>query len=202
MKTETIKLMESELPESYSKSLFYDINYDIAPEHTDKIAETIFNSVSDVLSSVSATNNQPVVAYVFNNVDKSFICAAILERHKNDNGPDNVTLSWTFNEADVPEEATRYSLEDTLTHKFFISYASKWGMEFKDSSCLCNLCIYFFIHLVKWLDENASDSKEITITLNDVFEAKVAIEDNEKVMAIVPLGEVKNLAKNDEANEQ
>lgn len=55
----------------------------------------------------------------------------------------------------------------------------------------------FIKTLLHWLDQNADAKEEVTVTLENYFEATVAIEDEEKVIAILPLGSLKRAIKSD-----
>lgn len=55
----------------------------------------------------------------------------------------------------------------------------------------------FIKTLLNWLDQNADAKEEVTVTLENYFEATVAIEDEEKVIAILPLGSLKRAIKSD-----
>lgn len=55
----------------------------------------------------------------------------------------------------------------------------------------------FIKTLLHWLDQNADAKEEVTVKLENYFEATVAIEDEEKVIAILPLGSLKRAIKSD-----
>jgi len=56
--------------------------------------------------------------------------------------------------------------------------------------------------LRRWLDENAKENEVVSIEQDGVFEARVAVENGEKVFAIEPAGEVKIIIKDDAAIEK
>ena len=58
------------------------------------------------------------------------------------------------------------------------------------------------IQLKKWLDENAKEGVEVKIEQDGIFQARVAVENGEKVFAVEADGEVKNLIKDDTADEK
>lgn len=55
----------------------------------------------------------------------------------------------------------------------------------------------FIKTLLHWLDQNADAKEEVTVKLENYFEATVAIEDEEKVIAILPSGSLKRAIKSD-----
>ena len=196
-------LFETSLPNNYSTRLLNEQNYDIGADHIDKIFETAFNGVSGVLNSIK-TNDKPAV-FTMNKLDGSFVVAAIVKYYdnKDEDHPGNWSLVWTFNQEDVPEDAVIVQLSNSQCHPYFRSFAGdKWGMTFEDSGCLINVIIYAFDSLKKWLDENAKQGEVTVIEQEGVFQARVAVENGEKVFAIEPMGEIKNLIKDDAAIEK
>jgi hypothetical protein len=75
-------------------------------------------------------------------------------------------------------------------------------MRFKGVSELVDCLIYALTTLKKWLDENAKENVEVSVELDGFFQARVAVENGEKVFAIEPDGEIKNLIKDDAAIEK
>ena len=59
---------------------------------------------------------------------------------------------------------------------------------------LIELCVTV---LKQWLDMNAKENEVVDITLDGYFEASVAIENGEKVMAITPDEPIKRIIKGD-----
>lgn len=198
-----MKLFETTLPQNYSKGLFEEKNYDLAPEHTDKIAYVLFTATSDLLNA--AKNKDIPTAFVYERIDGSVLAAAIVQFFPNEDPtkPGNWSLVWTFDEADIPEGTNRISLKDTNTHSYFRAIAGeKYGMKFKDPGCLTTLLTYIIEQIYKWLDENAAEGKEVSVEQDAVFQARVAVEEGVKVFALEPAGEIKMLIKDDAAIER
>ena len=61
---------------------------------------------------------------------------------------------------------------------------------------------YLLQQIYKWLDENAKEGEEVIVEQDGIFQARVAVENGEKVFAIEPAGEVKMLIKDDAAIEK
>lgn len=198
-----MKLFDTTLPQNFSKGLFEEKNYDLAPEHTDKITYTVFTATADLLNNVKSKERP--ASFVFDRIDGSVIAAAIVQYFPNEDEskPGNWSLVWTFDEADIPENALRISLKDTQTHSYYRAIAGdKWGMKFKDPACLTTLLTYVLEQVYKWLDENAAEGKEVSVEQEAVFQARVAVENGEKVFALEPAGEIKMLIKDDAAIEK
>ena len=193
-----MKLLETQLPGMYSKGLFEEKCLDLAPEHMDKILDTLFTGVSNLLNHSKSLDHP--VAFTIRKVDKSFIAGALVQYFDNEDksNPGNWSLVWTFDEADIPEAALKIDFSDLQTHSYFIAAAGeKYGMQFKTDAMLVDCISYALIQLKKWLDENAKEGTEVMIEQDAIFQARVAVENGEKVFAIEPASEIKVLIKID-----
>lgn len=198
-----MKLMESTLPGMYSKSLFEEKCLDLAPEHTDKMFDILLTATANILNHVKSIERP--AAYCFRSVDKSFIAGALVQYFPNEdaNNPGNWSLVWTFDEADIPENALKLSLSDADTQSYFIAVAGeKYGIQYRDEASIINCLTYVLIQLRKWLDKNAKESSEVKIEMDGFFQARVTVENGVKVFAMEPAGEIKNLIKDDAAIEK
>jgi hypothetical protein len=198
-----MKLSETSMPQNYSRGLLEDKLYDIAPDHTGKFGYILFHGVASILAA-NKDKDRPV-AFIVNRIDEKFVAAAIVQYFDNDdkNNPGNWNLVWTFDENDIPEHAKRIFLKDPNSHPFFITVAAnRYNMEFKQEAAIINLLSYFMEILYKWLDENAKPDEEVLIEQDGVFQARVGIENGEKVFSVEPMGEVKMLIKDDAAIEK
>lgn len=198
-----MKLFETTLPQNYSKGLFEEKNYDLAAEHTDKFCYVAFTAVSNLLNGAKSKDRP--VSFEFNTIDGKVVAAAIVQYFPNEDAskPGNWSLVWTFDEADIPDGTNRISLKDPQTHSYFRAVAGdKYGIRFKDPACLTTLVTYLFEQIRKWLDENADESKEVSVEMDAVFQARVAVENAQKVFALEPAGEIKMLIKDDAAIEK
>lgn len=193
-----MKLFDTVLPQMYSKGLFEEKNMDLAPEHTDKITYVLFTAVSDLLNG--AKSKERPTAFVFERIDGSVIAGAVVTFFPNEDAskPGNWNLVWTFNDSDIPENALRISFKDPQTHSYFRAIAGdKWGMKFKNPECLVTLFNYMLEQIYKFLDENAVEGKIVSVEQDAVFQARVEIENGEKIFALEPMGEIKALIKGD-----
>ena len=198
-----MKLMETQLPEMYSTGLYQEKCYDLAPEYTKNIFDVLFTGTANLLNHVKTTDHP--VAYVFESVDSRFISAALVQYFENsdESNPGNWSLVWTFNEEDLPDNTLRISVNDPQSHSYIRTAAvDKYSMLFDDVDSLVVCNVYALEQLHKWLDENAKEGTEIVIELDGIFQARVAVENGEKVFAIEPAGEIKNLIKDDAAIEK
>ena len=198
-----MKLNETSLPNNYSKGLFEEKTYDLAPEHTDKIATIAFTAVSNILQAAKSKDH--ATAFTFETISGKVVACAIVQYFENEDpsNPGNWNLVWSFDENDIPDGANRINFKDPASHPYFRAIAGdKYGIRFKDPSAIVTLHTYFFEQLRKWLDENADANKEVSIELETIFVARVAVENGEKVFALEPAGEMKVLIKDDAAIEK
>lgn len=193
-----MKFTETTLPQNYSKGIFEEKCLDLAPEHADKIADVLFTATANLLNQAKSKDRATVFA--FNKIDGSLIAAAIVRFFENEDAanPGNWSLVWTFDQADIPEGSFIIDLKNPDTYSYFITVAGeKYSMGFAQSSDIVDCTTYLLMQIKKWLDENAKENEVVSVELPGVFQARVAVENGEKVFAIEPDGEVKNLIKDD-----
>lgn len=198
-----MKLSESSMPQNYSRGLLEDKQYDIAPDHTGKFGYILFHGVASILAA-NKDKTKPV-AFVVDRIDGKVVAVAIVQYFENNdkNNPGSWNLVWSFDEADIPANAKKIFLKDPNSHPYFVSVAAtRYNIEFKNEPAIINLLTYFMEILYKWLDENAKADEEVLLEQDGVFQARVAIENGEKVFSVEPMGEVKMLIKDDAAIEK
>lgn len=192
------KLYDTSLPANWTTSLSELYTFDIAPEHYDKILSIVMIATSQILSSAKVKTQPVTLAYRKLNGD--LVAAATVEYFKNDDesNPGNWSLSWTFNEEDIPENALKINQEDSNVFTYYRAVAgSKWNMEFDSNSVITPLITTTLSELKKWLDENASENEEVGIEVPALCTGAVSVENGVKVFALIPAGEIKMLIKDD-----
>lgn len=194
-----MKILDTNLPDNFSKGLFEEKSYDLAAEHTTKIFYTLFAGAGELLNGAKSKTRP--TALVFEDMQKNLIAAAIVQfigNEQDETDPGKWSYVWTFDEENIPQDALKISIQDPQTHPYFRAIAGdKWGIKFKDSSALVILLTYALEQLRKWLDENCTESGETKIEMDDVFQARVGLENGAKVFALEPMGEIKALIKSD-----
>lgn len=198
------KLYETNLPMNFSKGLFEEKMFDLAPEHTDKYADIIFTGTSAVLNAAKSKDHP--VAVIFKRIDGTLVAAAIVQYFPNEDlaKPGNWNLVWTFNETDIPEGTKIHDFStDQDIHPYYRAVAGdKYRIRFQNTESLTVVSIYLLEHIKKWLDENASATEEVGVEQDALFQARVAVENGEKVFALEPKGEIKMLIKDDASIEK
>ena len=198
-----MKLFDTQMPQMYSKALFEEKCTDLAPEHTGKMLDVVFTGTANLLNQAKSKDKATV--FTFRKINGDLIAAAMVRFFENEdtNNPGNWSLVWTFDDADIPAGALVIDLSDSQTHSYFRAVAGeKYGMRFEDTAAMTDCLTYALIHVKKWLDENAKEGAEVSLEFDGFFQARVAIENGEKVFAIEPDGEIKNLIKDDAAIEK
>lgn len=199
-----MKLYDSNLPNNYARGLYDEKSLDLAPEHTDKIADVTFTATAMVLNGAKS-KNQPV-ALKFEREDGSMVAAAIcqyFENNDNKDQPGNWNLVFTFDESDIPDNTNVLSMNNPMVHPFFRSVGGdKYHFTFKTVNDIIVLPTYFMEQLRKWLDENTKDGEELSLECDGIFQARGAVEGGEKVFSVEPAGEIKILIKDDAAIEK
>lgn len=197
------QLSQSILQENYSAHL-REMGYNLGPEHTGRMFTTAFVGVAEALSKIRSMDAP--VAFKFNKLNGTSAAVAILQYFKNDNPslPGNWSLTWSFDETDIPEGSKVISTSDPATYSYFRSAAlSQNKMMFQNDSVMVDLLVAAFEQLYKWLDENATPGEEVGIIQDNTFQARVIVDENgEKVFSLEPIGEIKMLIKDDAAIER
>lgn len=200
----TYSIFDTSMPKSWSEEMMYEFEWDLRPEFLPKILECIFIATSEVLSSAKIIDKP--VALVYRKANKEVVAAAIVQFFPNDEDPTkpgNWSLVWTFDEKDIPENAQIIEGTDPNVYVYFRAVAgSRFSFEYDALDVINVLNIASIGAVKKWLDENAKENDIICVEIENVFQARVAVEGGVKIFAIEPAGEVKMLIKDDAAIEK
>ena len=197
------KLSDTDLPDHFSRRLFKERGLDLAGEHMYKVFDAAVTGTANLLRH--AKSMERPTAYIIRRFDNLFIVGCVVQYFPNsdDSNPGNWSMVWTFNEADIPENALKIEMSNGDTHSYIIAVAGdKYGMKYPDDSSFMATNIVAFQELKQWLDENAKEGEEVGVEAEGLFQARVAVENGEKVFAIEADGEIKNLIKDDAAIEK
>ncbi len=196
------KLVETTIPQNYSTGLYNEHAYDIGPSLAPKMGSVVFEGISNLLGVIKSKACPK--AFVFKDFNKEFLAAAVIEYEPNEDPkqPGSWNYYWTWNEEDVPENADKTDANQAENASYFRGVAQgKYSFGFNNMDAIYT-CTTYFLKVVKdWLNNNASDKEVVGVELDGVFQARVAIENDEKVMSIEPDGEMKKLIKDDSALE-
>ena len=197
-----VNLMDSSLPAMWSKIIYDQDGYVISANHCDKVAYCLFTGASQALSGMKSKDYP--VAYTFESANGEFLAAGIaewIEPVEDEKQPGHWNYVWTLDRSDIPDNARVNSITNPMTWSYFRGVAGqKYAMAFEPNSEGA-LFTRLIAVILQWLDDNASEDEEVGIMLDGVFQARVAVEDGEKVKAIEMIGETKQIIKFDMDNE-
>ena len=199
-------IFDTSLPKAWSERGMYEFGWDIVPEFAPKLIEVLFVTTSEILSKAKTKDHPVVLKYT--KANKEMAAAAIVQFFDNEEDPTkpgNWNLSWTFDEADIPENAQIIDGADSNVFVYFRAVAgSKFSMEYDAADVINALNISILTEIKKWLDENCKDKdgEVVGFSLDNVMQARVTTEGGIKVFAIEPAGEIKMLIKDDASIEK
>ena len=196
--TTVTKLMETSIPELFSRGLDEEKDLTIGSNHTDKIATVIFESVSNCLHDVKV--KEYATAFLFEDLAGDLIACAVIQFHENQdkNEPGNWSYIWSFDREDIPDGSRTIKITDTQAQTYFASVAgSRYKMGFETAASLVETANYFLKVVNRYLEDNVTKDKEVAIELDGVFEARAAYDNGDLVKSIIPIGEIKAIAKGD-----
>ena len=197
----TKKLMESTFPEIYQRVLDEEALQVIDSSYTSRVSDILFEAVSKCLSAMKRKDK--TIAFIFEELNGNFIAGAIVQFHDGgDDAGNNWSYVWTFDRSDIPNEAKEIKMTDVPAHQFFNGVSSvKYHFSIKND-CIVNLYTCFMKCLSQWLTDNATAGDTVSIELENVFEARVAVEGESVVKSLEVSGELKTLIKDDAAIEK
>ena len=191
-------MVETTILNELSKRL-EEIEYSIPTDFLGKVVNGVFRGMASFLS-VSKKKDKPV-ALVVKDLKGNFLMGTIVQYFpgEDDNDPGNWSLVYSLDEEDIKDgmeviditNSAFQTLLSTITKKHF-------NFNFKSSEMCWNILISIANTMKSWLDANCKDNGEKTeLESEGYFTASVALENGEKVMAIEPSGEMKQLVKSD-----
>lgn len=193
-----LKLMETSIPELYSRGLFDVKGLDLNAGQADKMADIFFTGASNALKDVKS--KEYPVAFVFDEPNMDLNAAGIVRFIPSENTemPGHWNYVWTFNKEDIPDNARIVRLTDTDFQVYFrTAAAQKYVMGFVNPTTLVECGNYLMKQINQWLTDNAKADEEVGVELDGVFQARSVVEDNEVVKSIELIGETKAIIKSD-----
>ena len=165
-----------------------------------ELYRVIFNSIATMLK-VNRNKNNPRIGFKLLNDAGEFRLGAILEYQKAEESEEdtgNWVLSFTFYEEDMKD---LNDCKDNMFDSFFTiadheMYSTTCG-HFVDGEVITDMFSAAIESLKSQLSDIADSGEEVVITLPGVFEASVGFEEGQKVYAIVPGHNIKQLIKDD-----
>lgn len=192
---------QTSIPSQYTINVMENYGLLWADTRTADIYRTFFTTVADVLKTYT-DKNKSRIGFKFMDDKGNFRFGAILNYRKPDEGEaedsGNWYLEFTFYEEDME------GIEDIHDNHSDVFIVCAQQEAFNIASArfrtvgfihdLFNTCIDT---VVNFLDVNANETEEVEVKLNGVFTATVAVENDQKVMSIVPGEAIKQIIKAD-----
>ena len=191
-------LMESSIPELFSRGLDEEKDIVVGSNHTEKVVTVIFEAVSKCLHDVKSKDYP--VAFAFEDLAGDTLACAIVSYHESEdkNEAGNWSYVWSFEKADIPEGSRVIKITDTQAQQYFITVAgSRFNMGFESPSYIIELSNYFFKVLNRYLEDNVTKDTNVEVGIDGVFQARAGFENGEIVKSIEPAGELKTIVKGD-----
>ena len=190
-------LLDTKIPMIYQTGMYSEKMMNVSWEYIDKILTTLVAGTAECLAAIKSKDYP--VAFVFRQTNEEFIAASMVEYFEGAKGEaGNWSLTWTFDEKDIPDNARRVSIFDNDFISFFKGSAfNRYGMIFDQNDYANTMFTYLLTVIKKYLLDNASETEEWGVKLDGVIQFRVAIEDGEKVISAEPDGEIKQLIKDD-----
>ena len=192
------QLMETTIPMNFEKGLD-EKGLEVGAAHTDKIADILFTTVSNILKMTKSTDAPTV--FKFEDMGNT-IAVAVVSYHENEdkNKPGNWSYIWSFDENDIPENARVTSISDPTVYTNFVGYAgSKYSMGFESHETMIPVMNYLLQTINNYLISNSTTEAETAVELEGIFQARSITEPSgEVVCSIEVVGETKAIIKSDE----
>lgn len=192
-------LSESSLCVSYCENL-KGKNMFWTPESVGIVASSMITSIADYLAMVKKKDE--VVALEIQDHAGNFKMAGIVSYCKNESEDDETPGEWeltfTFNEEDLVDIKSRYTIHDSFFQN--VAAASSYKetlLQFSQITYMVDMFSAMAEELYKWLDVNASETEVVELDHDGYFLGRVSFEDGHKVFSLVPSEEIKQKVKHD-----
>lgn len=192
---------QTSIPGQFSVNMIEKYKMNWADTNTATIFRVMFTSIADILKS-KQDKNVPRTGFSMKDDKGNFKLGAIMTYRKPDAEEEEDSGNWYLEMTFDPEDMVDIDKEiDNHTSEFTVVANDE---AFRIAGARFNQVKYIHIifgcivdTIIDFLDANASESEDVSVTLNGVFTASVAIENGIKVMSIVPGGIIKQIIKED-----
>ena len=152
-------------------------------------------------------NTKAPVAFTVTDAEGKFYVGAVVEYNDTSSEEDGTTGNWnyywTFDENDIPKEATVYDIKNKQTHQIIVkSSLSDCNAQFAGVDSLIKTASVIFGSLIKTLKDTAREDEVVELEYDGVFKCQAKVEDDEVVMSIIQDGLIKKMIKDDAALEE
>lgn len=197
--TQLKKFNQTPIANNYSVNLGKrNMNYDAATAEVP--FKLLASGVSEILAFKKSKNER--VAVELRDLKGNFKFAGIVEyqQETEDSDTGNWIESFTFNEEDVEDITTRYSITDNDCTTIIVNDGyDRYGMMFSLPTYVFDILEEAVDTLIEYLDLNAVADDTVAVEVTGAFVASVEFEDGIKCMSIVPDEMMKQIVKSDKS---
>lgn len=170
----------------------------------ERIVMSFFAATAAYLSKVKVSKTDEASALVLTDLAGNFKFAGIVEFHDSEDSENgNWTFVMTFNQDDLKslekkKKVNKYLYGGEDFHHLLNKVA--WdvgGIEFVYESYMYDACTLVIDTLLQILDTEAKSGEVVEIQMPGYFTASVSVEGDEKIFAITPEGQLKEIIKDD-----
>lgn len=189
--------IENALPTEYNRVLSLR-GLVLEAEIINDMMKVPVHAISKYLGLKKNRNDDNGTALVLKDEKGNFIVAGVVKYHKpeKEDQAGNWSYEFTLNPEDV-KEAHQYTITDSSFMEVLQNVSTEHSVVITDMEFAFDLVISFFTALKNVLEQNVTSTEECEIESEGYFVATSAIEGDEKVISIVPSGEMKRLIKDD-----
>lgn len=188
-------------PSLMKQNVFIKYAFEIDEDIAKGYIKSLFDAIASFMKVVKSEESP--VALEVRTLKGEFLLAAVIryEAPENTQQPGNWKFSYTFNEDDIKDVTVRHSYTDPqfgviLSNSMWSRCNFVWNI---DATTGNKMTIEAIESLKSFLDVNVKEGEELELVCEDLFVATAAIEDGEKVFAIVPGAKSKEIAKEPKA---
>lgn len=202
------EIKESKIPDNLMQNLLDRHCIGIWHSACVGVYRVIFTTLAKVLKDQHKQNpGVHKMGASFNDANNRFVVGAILTYRAPDADEEedsgNYYLELTFNNEDFAGIDHVYSNNDKATSFMFDCVITNYmyhicNATINDIKYMNDIIFTAIDTLKEFLDVNATPDEEIEVVMRGVFTASVTVENDNKLMSIVPGEVVKQVVKNDE----
>ena len=194
---------KTSIPSQFSINLkdYLDIGW--VDYRTKPFYHFMFQTITDILKSKQSTKT-PKIGFSILDDKGNFKFGAILnfikpeDTDEDDGG--NWYLEFTFDQEDMSDLDVDIDNHSDVYYRCLTNSAEhSLHAAFRDSSVAFSMIILAIETIINFLDVNADPAEEVELELPGIFTASVVVENDTKIMSIVPGEIIKQYIKNDSA---
>ena len=194
-------LMETAIPNEYTFKM-KEAGFAWVPDDTHVIPVSMFSAIAHYLSAKKRKDAS--VGAKLTTTKGDFLLGATVTyivNEEDEDMPGNWDLAMTFNEEDFNPEVELSCNDQAFTNIFCQMADRMYGAYFNANHYIGSIYTLFAMVLKTHLDINAKADDVCSVTIPKAVTAKVVVEDDRKIMSLVPDETLKQIVKDDAREE-